>query len=53
MRRRSAAAIAAIFGKPTRSRKREEAQRAKRLLTLLPLIAAAIFVANVAGILWN
>jgi hypothetical protein len=53
MRRRHAAAIAAIYGKPLSSRKREEAQRAMRLLTLLPLVAAAMFVANIAGILWN
>jgi hypothetical protein len=53
VRRRNAAAIAAIYGKPTRSRKREEAQRAKRLLTLLPLVAVAIFIANIASILWN
>jgi hypothetical protein len=53
VRRRNAAAIAAIYGKPTRSRKREEAQRAKRLLNLLPLVAVAIFIANIASILWN
>jgi hypothetical protein len=53
MRRRNAAAIAAIYGKPLVSRKRQEAQRAKRLLALLPVVAAAILVANTAGILWN
>ena len=52
-RRRSAAAIAGIYGKPTRSRKRDEAQRAKRLLTVLPLVAATLFVANIVAILWN
>jgi hypothetical protein len=53
MRRRNAAAIATIYGKPPRSRKREQAQRAKRLLTLLPLVAATLFVANIANILWK
>jgi len=53
MRRRHAAAIAAVYGKTLRSRKREQAQRAMRLLTLLPLLAAAMFVANIVGLLWN
>ena len=53
MRRRNVATIAAIYGKPPRSRKREQAQRAMRLLTLLPLVAAAMFIANIAVLFWN